>query len=223
MEIPGSSHEHHNRRRHRRGKRFVRRHSFRSLYNSRAELMFERYTESARRALFFARYEASRMGTTSIETEHILLGLIREHKGLVPQILKLANVSPADIRAEIEGRAVSEPKIPSNVEIPFTADTKRALCFAAEEADRLLHSHIGPEHLLLGLLREEASVPALILTRGGLRLELVRLTIVTLLAQQPAASSDVVGVSEQIDEIKALARQLARLSPDSSEVDGLLE
>ena len=115
--------------------------------------MFERYTESARRALFFARYEASRLGTTSIETEHILLGLIREPKGVVPHILRLANVSPADIHRDVQSQAVRGPNIPTNVEIPFTASTQRALGFAAEEADRLLQTNIEPEHLLLGLLR----------------------------------------------------------------------
>src|SRR3989442_8205878 len=111
MEIPGSSHQEHNRRRHRRGKRFVRRHSFRSLYNSRAELMFERYTEAARRTLFFARYEASRLGATSIETGHVLLSLIRENKGLVAQVLALSQVSLADIRREIESRSVFREKV----------------------------------------------------------------------------------------------------------------
>ena len=48
--------------------------------------MFERYTERARRVLFFARYEASQLGSISIETEHLLLGLIREGKGLTSRI-----------------------------------------------------------------------------------------------------------------------------------------
>src|SRR5712691_9328392 len=116
MEVPGSRHQQHDQRRHGRGKLFVRRHSFRSLYNSRPALMFERYTESARRALFFARYETSRLGATSIETEHIFLGLIREPKGVVPQILRLAHVSPADIHREVQSQAVPGPNIPPNVE-----------------------------------------------------------------------------------------------------------
>ena len=48
--------------------------------------MFERYTEKARRAIFFARYEASQFGSPSIESEHLLLGLLRENKGLASRI-----------------------------------------------------------------------------------------------------------------------------------------
>ena len=58
----------------------------------------------------------------------------------------------------------------TSVEIPFSAETKRVLQFAAEEADRLLHNYIGTEHLLLGILREERSVAATILMEKGMRL-----------------------------------------------------
>src|SRR5205807_1669660 len=95
------------------------------------------------------------------------------------------NVSPADIRTEIESRAVPGPKIPTNVEIPFTADTKRALCFAAEEADRLLHTLIEPEHVLLGLLREERSAAASLLARRGVGLNEVREAIVKAHVKRP--------------------------------------
>ncbi len=66
--------------------------------------MFERYTERARRVLFFARYEATQLGSTSIETEHLLLGLIREGKGLTSRIFARSHLSLESIRKEIEGR-----------------------------------------------------------------------------------------------------------------------
>jgi hypothetical protein len=144
--------------------------------------MFERYTERARRVLFFARYEASQLGSISIETEHLLLGLIREGKGLISRILAQANVSLADIRRQIEGRTVFREKVSTSVEIPFSPQTKRVLQFSADEADRLLHNWIGTEHLLLGLLREERSVAAAILKEAGMSLEQVRRDITTLLA-----------------------------------------
>jgi ATP-dependent Clp protease ATP-binding subunit ClpC len=56
--------------------------------------MFERYTERARRVLFFARYEASQLGSISIETEHLLLGLIREGKGLTSRIFARSHRVP---------------------------------------------------------------------------------------------------------------------------------
>ena len=148
--------------------------------------MFERYTERARRVLFFARYEATQMGSTSIETEHLLLGLIREGKGLTSRIFARSHLSLDSIRKEIEGRTVFREKVATSVDIPFSADTKRVLQFAAEEADRLLHTYIGTEHLLLGILREERSVAASILYEKGMRLASVREDIVQLLNEKTA-------------------------------------
>jgi ATP-dependent Clp protease ATP-binding subunit ClpC len=146
--------------------------------------MFERYTERARRVLFFARYEASQLGSISIETEHLLLGLIREGKGLTSRIFARSHLSLENIRKEIEGRTVFLEKVSTSVEIPFSTETKRVLQHAAEEADRLLHSYIGTEHLLLGILREERSIAASILSEKGMRLDTVREDIVQLLNEK---------------------------------------
>ncbi len=85
--------------------------------------MFERYTERARRVLFFARYEASQLGSISIETEHLLLGLIREGKGLTSRIFARSHLSLENIRKESEGRTVFREKVSTSVEIPFSAET----------------------------------------------------------------------------------------------------
>ena len=146
--------------------------------------MFERYTERARRVLFFARYEASQLGSISIETEHLLLGLIREGKGLTSRIFARSHLSLEGIRKEIEGRTVFREKVSTSVEIPFSTETKRVLQFAAEEADRLLHNYVGTEHLLLGILREERSVAASILVEKGMRPNTVREDIVQLLNEK---------------------------------------
>ncbi|MEE2638392.1 MAG: ATP-dependent Clp protease ATP-binding subunit [Acidobacteriota bacterium] len=146
--------------------------------------MFERYTERARRVLFFARYEASQLGSISIETEHLLLGLIREGKGLTSRIFARSHLSLEGIRKEIEGRTVFREKVSTSVEIPFSTETKRVLQFSAEEADRLLHNYVGTEHLLLGILREERCVAASILVEKGMRLNTVREDIVQLLNEK---------------------------------------
>ena len=148
--------------------------------------MFERYTERARRVLFFARYEATQLGSTSIETEHLLLGLIREGKGLTSRIFARSHLSLESIRKEIEGRTVFKEKVSTSVEIPFSPETKRVLQYSAEEADRLLHTYIGTEHLLLGLLREEKCVASAILYEKGMRLASVRDDIVQLLNEKTA-------------------------------------
>jgi ATP-dependent Clp protease ATP-binding subunit ClpC len=169
--------------------------------------MFERYTESARRVLFFARYEASQFGSTSIETDHVLLGLTREAKGIVCEVFALSHVSLKSIRHEIETRAQKGEKISTSVEIPFTDETKRVLGFTAEEADRLQHRHIGTEHVLLGLLREGTSSAATTLTEHGLRLEDVRAQIVTLSESRTTAHTG--EAFDQVEQIKRLVGELA--------------
>ena len=148
--------------------------------------MFERYTEQARRALFFARYEASQLGSVTIETDHLLLGLIHEGKGIADKLLARARVPLETIRTTLRDRAKSKAKSSTSVEIPFTEETKRVLLQAGEEADRLLHNYIGTEHLLLGILREEGSAAAAILTQHGLRLNAVRDDLVQLLHDRSA-------------------------------------
>ena len=136
--------------------------------------MFERYTEKARRVIFFARYEASQFGTPAIEPEHLLLGIMREDKILTGRFFPRVQVSVAAIRKEIEKRTGLREKISTSVELPLAPETKHVLAYAHEESDRLQHRHIGTEHLLLGLLREEGSMAAEILYERGLRLNAVR-------------------------------------------------
>ena len=125
--------------------------------------MFERYTEKARRVIFFARYEASQFGSPYIETEHLLLGLLREDKALTNRFLR-SHASVESIRKQIEGHTTIREKVSTSVDLPLSNECKRVLAYAAEEAERLSHKHIGTEHLLLGLLREEKCFAAEILT-----------------------------------------------------------
>ncbi len=135
--------------------------------------MFERYTEKARRVIFFARYEASQFGSPYIETEHLLLGLLREDKALANRFLRSA-AQIDSIRKQIEGHTTIREKVSTSVDLPLSHECKRVLAYGAEEAERLNHKHIGTEHLLLGLLREEKCFAAEILHERGLRLSAVR-------------------------------------------------
>ncbi len=135
--------------------------------------MFERYTEKARRVIFFARYEASQFGSPYIETEHLLLGLLREDKALTNRFLR-SHASVESIRKQIEAHTTIREKVSTSVDLPLSQECKRVLAYAAEEAERLSHKHIGTEHLLLGLLREEKCYAAEILHERGLRLSNIR-------------------------------------------------
>ena len=117
--------------------------------------MFESYNEKARRAIFFARYECSQYGSANIESEHLLLGILRE--------VKLLGVTPDVVRREIEEQIVSRPRTPTSVEAPLSTECCRVLEFAAEETKQLGQTTIQPEHLALGLLREERCLGARVL------------------------------------------------------------
>jgi Clp amino terminal domain, pathogenicity island component len=133
--------------------------------------MFERYTEKARRVIFFARYEASQFGSPVIETEHLLLGLLRESKGIL-KLLPRADTE--SIRNEIEGATKTHEKVSTSVDLPLSHENKLVLKYADEEAKQLNHRHIGTEHLLLGLLRVKDCFAARMLAGRGADLETLR-------------------------------------------------
>jgi ATP-dependent Clp protease ATP-binding subunit ClpC len=147
--------------------------------------MFDRYTEAARRALFFARYAVTRHRGDAIAPEHLLLGLLRsQHADLdgakfeqatsAATILESAGVE----RATVEGRltAMGAP-VPTSVEVPFTASSKRALLDAEREANQMSAKPITTGHLLLGVLQAEGTEAFAILYDAGVRLNDVRLRV----------------------------------------------
>src|SRR5687767_10329414 len=137
--------------------------------------MFERYTERSRRVIFFARYEALQYGSPVIASEHVLLGLLREDKTLAPRYFPgRRGISVDSVRKEVEERIVLRDRIPQSAELHLAPETKRILFYASEESRHLKSRHIGPEHLLLGMAREENSVAAEILFRLGMRPQDIR-------------------------------------------------
>jgi ATP-dependent Clp protease ATP-binding subunit ClpA len=146
--------------------------------------MFELYTEKARRVIFFARYEASQFGSPYIETEHLLLGLLREDPAVTRRVSSggkfIASTSSIDsLRRKISQRSPAGEKTPTSVDLPLSNESKRVLGHAAEEAQHLGDRHIGTEHLLLGLLRERQSFAAQLLHEEGIVLERARQAIAT--------------------------------------------
>ena len=135
--------------------------------------MFETFTEKARRVIFFARYDASQLGSPSIQTEHLLLGLLREDSALGSRLLNDKH-SGEMIRDEIEKQIQRRERISISVEVPLSRESERVIQFATEESERLGHRYIGTEHLFLGLLREERGLAATILKGHGVTLQSVR-------------------------------------------------
>ena len=126
--------------------------------------MFERYTEKARRVIFFSRYEASQYGSPYIETEHLLLGLIREGD----EILRWTPGLTANfLREKIAEATHRAAPLSTSVDLPLSKDCRRALDFAKNEADRLANKEIDREHLLLGLLDVEKCFATQLLLQAG--------------------------------------------------------
>lgn len=139
--------------------------------------MFERYTEKARRTIFFGRYEASQFGSPYIESEHLLLGLLREDKSLAHTFFPSGGVE--SIRKSVEGQTVIREKVSTSVDLPLSNECKRILAYASEEADKLSHKFIGTGHLFLGVLREQDCFAAKLLNESGVTLEIARVQIGT--------------------------------------------
>src|SRR5450755_2834256 len=148
--------------------------------------MFEKYNEKARRALFFARYEASKLGSRVIESEHILLGVLREGEEIIKEIFSRFNVKPEQIRREVEGDRLFVDRISSSAELPLSEESKKILAYAAHEAESMLHQYVGTEHLLIGILRVESSTAARILTAKGLNVYGVREETISILKDREA-------------------------------------
>lgn len=106
--------------------------------------MFERYTEKARRVIFFARYEASQFGAPAIEPEHLLLGLMREDKTLTGRFFPRAQITIESIRREIEGRTLLRERIPTSVELPLA---RKPSAFCITLTRNLTACNIGTSEL----------------------------------------------------------------------------
>lgn len=135
--------------------------------------MFEKYTEKARRAIFFSRWEAGEYGAIAIDTEYLLLGLLREDGTLTERFSSLRE-SMRLIREHIEQNATKRTRIQESVDIPLSKSYQAVLLHSANEANQLNSKDIDTKHLLLGILREERSPAAKILMEIGLTYSTVR-------------------------------------------------
>ena len=119
--------------------------------------MWQRFTERARRTILRAQIEAEKVGSSFVDREHLLLGLLQESDGAALQILRAMQVSLKDAEREVRGKIAALEK--SSAAPPkLTPQAKRILELSADEARRLRHDYIGTEHLLLALLRGRDNV-----------------------------------------------------------------
>lgn len=180
--------------------------------------MFERYTEKARRVIFFSRYEASMFGASAIEAEHLLLGLLRENKDLFTRF-PAAKLSLDGLRERFGESTPPREKIDLAVELPLSPDAKRALAHAHEESERLGHRHIGTEHLLLGLLGVEGTPAAQVLRENGLEPALVREGIAATYGGEAAGAPPESPTGQTPSEVMALLERARAANAETMTIE----
>ena len=114
--------------------------------------MLERYTEEARKVIFFARYEASCLGSPVLQVEHLWLGLLRQSKKAVRRLAP--RITAEAIHERLTRLGLHAERISLTVDLPISDAVKRVLAAAVEEADNRSQNYVTDEYLILALLRE---------------------------------------------------------------------
>jgi ATP-dependent Clp protease ATP-binding subunit ClpA len=189
--------------------------------------MFERFTDRARRVVVLAQEEARLLNHDYIGTEHILLGLVHEGTGVAARALTALGITEEAVRQRVE-EAVGRGKQPAQTgHIPFTPRAKKSLELSLREALQLGHTYIGTEHILLGVIREDESPGAQVLTGLGADLSTVRQKVIELLhgAKDEPRGGRRQPLTQVLGRLDALEARLAALEhrvgtgPDVRDLD----
>ncbi|HUT75092.1 MAG TPA: 6-carboxytetrahydropterin synthase QueD [Armatimonadota bacterium] len=154
--------------------------------------LWQRFTDPATRVLQYAQDEARKLGASTVGTEHVLLGLLREGDGIAARVLERLGISLGRVRSEIHRQlGPIDNRISTEAPINWSPKAKRVLELALEEANELnprlgLPSYIDTEHILLGLIREGEGQAAGVLRSMGVDLDRVRKEVVNHLGGTPA-------------------------------------
>ncbi len=179
--------------------------------------MWQRFTERARKVVFYAQEEAQKFGEGYVSTEHLLLGLVRESDSVAARVLEKLGVSLNRIRAEVEKQLPRGDARPSQ-DMTLTPRAKRVIDLAYDEARNLNNNYIGTEHLLLGLIREGDGLAGRVLAKLGVELEKARREVMALQDNETQsksgsssrASSSGANKTQTLDEFGRDLTELAR-------------
>src|SRR5437773_4897710 len=149
---------------------------------------FDRFNDRAKRVLALAQDEAIRFNHNYIGTEHLLLGLVREGEGVAARVLDSLGVELSKVRTAVEFIIGRGDSTTSPSEITLSPRTKKVIELAIDEARKLGHSHVGTEHLLLGLVREGEGIAAGVLESLGVNLDKVRHQVIHVLSQSSSVA-----------------------------------
>lgn len=163
--------------------------------------MWQRFTERARKVVFYAQEEAQRFGEGYVSTEHLLLGLVRESDSVAARVLERLGVTLTKIRSEVEKQLPKSDARPSQ-EMTLTPRAKRVIDLAYDEARNLNNNYIGTEHLLLGLIREGDGLAGRVLMKLGIELDRARREVMALQDNEATPSKPGEKSSERRSEQK---------------------
>jgi len=152
-------------------------------------MVFERFTDRARRVIVLAQEEARMLNHSYIGTEHILLGLIHEGEGVAAETLESLGISLEAVRGQVE-EIIGKGQTTPPKHIPFTPRTKKVIELTLREALQLNHKYIGTEHVLLGLINEGEGVASQVLVRLGADLIRTRQQVLQLLSSYAAPTAE---------------------------------
>ena len=158
------------------------------------------FTERVRRVLAMARDEAHRLHHEYVGTEHILLGLMREGKGVAAVVFENLKIDLTAVEKRVD-EVVQVGKSSETADLPYTSRAKKVLEFSMQSARDLHHNYVGTEHILLGLLREEKGIGAQVLAEAGLTFEAARDEVRRLLEPEAEPVATAVGVDIAAVEI----------------------
>lgn len=145
--------------------------------------MFERFTEKAVRVIMASQEEAKRLSSRSVSGEHLLLGMLKEKEGIVLKTLESFKISPSEVKKKLEQEIMDE-NARGMGDAPFSAQLKKTIELAWDEARQLGHSYVGVEHLFLGLLRDGSGISGKVLNEEGINYSAAKSRIISFLGEE---------------------------------------
>jgi len=186
--------------------------------------MFDKFTDKARQALNLAKNEAEKLNHDYIGTEHILLGLISEGTGVAANVLEGLNIDVESVRKEVLKIVKPAPDVMIVGQLPFTPTAKSVLGYSIEEARSFAHNHVGTEHLLLGLIREQDGIAATVLNNLGVPVDAVRQAVIKFMGVEPTGE-DIEADDPPVSRKKSKTPNLDQFGRDMTQLarDGKLD
>lgn len=178
--------------------------------------MLERFSNDARLAIARAKTEAQNLNQNYVGTEHLLLGLLDDDSGVVAEVLSELQLEASSLADALKDLLSMETYVPAD-DMPFTPRAKHVLELSLEEALQFGHSYIGPEHMLLALVREEDGIAARLLNDFSVELDAVRQATLNVLSTTKVGGGDrAVNGAQRMSLLDEYGRNLTRMAVDGN-------